>query len=113
MQIKRIAATVTAATMLASALVAPAGAATAVKKPRGKYNGVTGLQNLKLKKTKKGYKFGDGAQSTVAYTDDTDEEGTVAVVGRFSKNAKAVSGALRVKTDRCGDSGTVKWIATK
>jgi hypothetical protein len=76
-------------------------------------NGATGLQNLKLKKTKKGYTFGGSATSTVVYTDDTDADGTVAVVGRFSKNAKAVSGALRVKTDRCGDSGPVKFLATK
>jgi hypothetical protein len=76
-------------------------------------NGATGLQNLKLKKTSKGYKFGGGATSTVVYTDDTDAEGPVAVSGKFSKNGKTASGFLRVKTDRCGDSGPVKWIATK
>jgi hypothetical protein len=76
-------------------------------------DGATGLQNLKLKKTKKGYTFGDVSTSAVAYTDDTSEDGKVGVAGRFNKNAKAVSGALRVKTDRCGDSGTVKFLATK
>jgi hypothetical protein len=75
--------------------------------------GTTGVQKLKLKKTKKGYTFGVGTPSTVLYDDDTNEDGIVAVAGRFSKNAKVVSGQLRVKTDRCGDSGAVNWLAAR
>jgi hypothetical protein len=76
-------------------------------------NGATGLKNLKLKKTKSGYKFGGAANSTAVYDDETDESGPVVVAGQFTKNGKTAKGVFRVKTDRCGDSGLVKWIATK
>lgn len=149
MQIKRFAAAATAGTMALSALAAPAGAATAVKRPSGKYNGataqegnlvinisknrkfvkligfqfycddqasgVTGLQNLKLKKTSKGYKFSGAASSAATYSDDAPaEDGTVRVSGRFSKNGKAATGKFSVSTPRCGDVSTgVRWIAAK
>jgi hypothetical protein len=37
----------------------------------------------------------------------------VTVAGAFNKKGKIANGVLRVKTDRCGDSGLVKWVATK
>jgi hypothetical protein len=76
--------------------------------------GFTGLKNLRLKKTSKGYKFSaSGITSSAAYSDDTSEDGTVAVSGRFKRDAKSVFASFRVQTPRCGDTGRVPFFAEK
>jgi len=77
--------------------------------------GNTSLQSIKIKKTSKGYKFGITAFGIVGYSDnDTlNENGKITISGKFSTSAKRVSGHLRVKTPRCGDTGSLGWSAKK
>ncbi len=75
--------------------------------------GVTGLQNLKLTKTSKGYKFKGTARSAVSFADGTSEIGAVGVSGKFSRNAKTAAGNLAVITERCGSSGAIGWFAAR
>ena len=75
--------------------------------------GNTSLQDIKLTKTDKGYKFGIESNGIVTYSDaDThpDQNGAISINGRFGRRAKTVAGHFRVKTPRC-DSGKVAWDA--
>ncbi len=75
--------------------------------------GRTGLNDIKLEKTKKGYRFGIKAHASITFRDgQPDENGAVDVSGRFGRRAKTVAGKFRVKSPRCGDSGEVKWHAS-
>jgi hypothetical protein len=50
----------------------------------------------------------------VTYSDEQgDENAKVHVSGRFALNAKTVRGHVRVRSKRCGDTGHLKWRATK
>src|SRR4051794_27222024 len=74
--------------------------------------GATSLNDIKLRKTPRGYRFGIKAHGIVTYRDDeTDENGAIALSGRFSRTGKSAGGTLRVKTPRCGDSGAIEWRA--
>jgi hypothetical protein len=78
----------------------------------GQAKGRTSLNDVKLKKTKKGYAFSIKAHGNVTYSDDQpDENGAVNFSGRFSKSGKSSAGVFRVKTPRCGSTGDVKWRA--
>jgi hypothetical protein len=78
----------------------------------GEGTAATGLQNIALRKSRSGYGFGAGSRSTLVFEDDSYEEDVVvAVVGEFARNGKRISGLLRVKSERCGDTGNVKWVA--
>jgi hypothetical protein len=81
--------------------------------PCKQVKGNTSLQDIKLKKTDKGYKFGIDANGIVTYSDSEthpDENGAISLSGRFGRRAKTVAGHFRVKTPRC-DSGKVAWDA--
>ena len=72
--------------------------------------GRTSISDIKLTKTKKGYKFSIDAHGIVSYTDEgTDENGAIGIAGRFSKDGKKVTGLMHVKTPRCGGTGNLKW----
>jgi hypothetical protein len=76
--------------------------------------GRTSLNAIKLTKTSKGYKFGIRAYASITYSDDhPDENGKVAISGRFSRTGKSAKGVLRVKSSRCGDTGSVKWSVSR
>jgi len=78
----------------------------------GEAKGRTSLNDVKLKKTKKGYAFSIKAHGNVTYSDEQpDENGAVNLSGRFSKTGKSSAGVFRVKTPRCGSTGDVKWRA--
>jgi hypothetical protein len=73
--------------------------------------GDTSLQDVKLKKTDKGYKFGITSYGIVTYTDSEthpDQNGQITLAGRFGRLAKTVAGHFRVKTPRC-DSGRIDF----
>ena len=78
-------------------------------------SGNTSLSDIKLKKTRKGYRFSTTAHGIVSYSDERpDENGTIKIAGRFSrKTAKTVKGSLSVKTPRCGSTGAFKWHASR
>jgi hypothetical protein len=78
----------------------------------GQAHGRTSLNDIRLKKTKKGYTFSVKTHGNVTYTDDQpDENAAVRMSGRFSKTGKSAAGTFRVRTPRCGSTGDVKWRA--
>jgi hypothetical protein len=84
--------------------------------PCHKVKGNTSLQDIPIKKTKKGWRFDIKAHGIVTYSDTSnehpDENAAIAVSGRFSRNAKSVSGHVRIQAPRC-DSGKILWSATR
>jgi hypothetical protein len=82
--------------------------------PCGEVTGRTSLNDFRLKRTPKGYRFNADAHGNVTYSDEQfDENAEVHVSGRFALNAKSVRGHLRVRSDRCGDTGNLRWRATR
>lgn len=83
----------------------------------GQAKGNASISDIALKKTKKGYRFSVSTHGIVTYSDSDshpDENGTIAIKGRFDrKTAKKVAGTVRVKTPRCGDTGSVYWTASR
>ena len=74
----------------------------------------TGLQEIQLKHSAKGYRFGIVANGIVSYSDDEpDENAEIAIRGRFSRTAKTVVGVLRVETPRCHHTGPIEWRAKR
>jgi hypothetical protein len=79
----------------------------------GTTTGRTSLNDIKLKKTDKGYKFGIDAHGSISFRDERpDENGAVHLNGRFSRNAKTAAGKFRVKSAHCS-TGDVKWTASR
>jgi hypothetical protein len=76
--------------------------------------GATSLNDIRLRRTPTGYRFGIRAHGSITFSDNqTDENGAVDIAGRFSLNAKAVRGTLRVRSPRCHDTGSVHWSARR
>jgi hypothetical protein len=76
--------------------------------------GATGLQSIPLKRTSKGYRFALDAHSSMSFSDDQpDENAAVSVRGRFSRTARTVEGLVRVKSERCHDTGFISWRAKR
>jgi hypothetical protein len=82
--------------------------------PCGDVTGRTSLNDFRLKRTPKGYRFNADAHGLVTYSDEQgDENATTHISGRFDLDAKKVRGHLRVKSKRCGDTGNLGWVATR
>jgi hypothetical protein len=76
--------------------------------------GRTSMNDFRLKRTSKGYRFNADAHAAVTYSDELqDENATTHISGRFTRDAKTVRGHLRVKSKRCGDTGNLDWKASK
>jgi hypothetical protein len=76
--------------------------------------GRTSLNSIKLKKTRKGYKFALNAHGNISFEDgQPDENGAVNIAGRFAADGKSARGTFRVKSHRCGDTGSIKWRVTR
>jgi hypothetical protein len=70
------------------------------------------LDDLRLTKTKRGYRFAIRAYGSLSFADEGDDENAlVHLSGRFSRDARAVRGVLTVKSPRCGNTGSIKWTA--
>ena len=83
-------------------------------KAEGGVTGRTSMNDFRLKRTTRGYRFNADAHGLVTYSDDQgDENATTHISGRFALNAKTVRGHLRVKSKRCGDTGDLKWRAAR
>jgi hypothetical protein len=77
-------------------------------------SGRTSLNDISLKKTSKGYKFGLNANGSITFADDRpDENGKVSISGRFTRSGKKVTGVFRVRSPRCHDTGSIKWSARR
>jgi hypothetical protein len=74
----------------------------------GDVYGRTSVNDFRLKRTTKGYRFNADANGIVTYTDETDGNAEVHISGRFSLDAKTVRGHVRVESARC-ETGNVKW----
>jgi hypothetical protein len=87
----------------------------ALRFPCRKVKGNTSLQDISLRKTPKGYRFDIAAHSIVTYSDNDkhpDENAAITLSGLFSRNAKKVTGHVRVKAPRC-DTGKIAWGAAR
>ncbi len=76
--------------------------------PCGDVWGRTSVNDFRLKRTSRGYRFNADAHGLVTYTDETDGNAAVHISGRFAMNAKTVRGHIRAKSSRC-DTGYLKW----
>ena len=76
--------------------------------------GGIGLQGIKLRKTRRGYRFASKAFGAMSVSDDDSygENARLSVSGRFSRTARSVKGSFRVRSERCGDTGTIRWRAS-
>jgi hypothetical protein len=80
----------------------------------GKTSGRTNLNDIDLRKTRKGYSFAIRAHGSVTYADnEPDENAAVDISGRFTRTGKRPAGHLRVKSPRCGDTGRLHWSAKR
>jgi hypothetical protein len=81
----------------------------------GKVTGNTSLTDLKLAKGKFGYKFATKLQfGHVTYSDEVDDEDArINISGKFNRVGKRVTGALGLKTKRCGETTSRKWYANR
>jgi hypothetical protein len=87
----------------------------ALRFPCKQVKGNTSLQDIKLKKTSKYWRFDIKAHSIVTYSDTgkhPDENAAIELGGHFSRDAKRVKGHVRVKAPRC-DTGKILWSAEK
>jgi hypothetical protein len=79
--------------------------------------GSTSLQDIEIRKPsrhKRYYRLAIRAFALVGYSDEKPEDnGLITIKGRFSRTARRIEGVLRVKTPRCGSTGTVEWRARK
>ncbi|HEX8742009.1 MAG TPA: hypothetical protein VF712_02640 [Thermoleophilaceae bacterium] len=86
----------------------------AISFPCGEVTGRTSLNDFRLKRTDRGYRFNADANGLVSYSDEApDQNGRVHVSGRFALDAKTVRGHIRVTSKRCGATGDLKWRATR
>jgi hypothetical protein len=77
-------------------------------------SGRTNLDDIRLKKTSKGYRFALDAHGSISFADgQPDENGKVSISGRFTRSGKKPTGVFRVRSPRCGDTGNIKWSATR
>ena len=82
--------------------------------PCGEVTGRTSLNDFRLKRTSKGYRFNADANGIVSYSDEgPDENAAVHVSGRFALDARTVRGHVRVTSKRCGATGDLKWRAAR
>jgi hypothetical protein len=72
------------------------------------------LDDIRLKKTSKGYKFSFKGRGSITFADgQPDENGDVSFGGRFTVSGKKATGSFRVKSTRCGDTGRIDWSARR
>jgi hypothetical protein len=80
----------------------------------GSATGRTGLNDIELTQTRRGFAFALRAHASVNYSDDHPEENAeVDISGRFARNGTTARGRLRVKSPRCGGTGQVAWRAKR
>lgn len=81
--------------------------------PCGEVSGRTSLNDFRLKRTDRGYRFNADANALVTYSDEQlDENARVHISGRFTLKAHKVRGHIRVRSKRCGNTGNLDWRAT-
>ena len=72
--------------------------------------GHSSLQDIPLKRTKRGWKFGETAYGLVTWEDDQpDENAKTTIWARFARGAKSAKGHYRVQAPRC-QTGTLHFF---
>jgi hypothetical protein len=80
----------------------------------GATSGRTSLNDIPMKKSKKGYKFAIKASGSASFADERpDENVRIQFQGRFGRTGRAAVGTLRVRAAGCPDTGVVKWSAKR
>ena len=76
--------------------------------------GRMGLNDIRLKKTSKGYKFGITAYGGITFAGgEGAENGKASISGQFTRSGKRATGVFRVKSPTCHDTGQIKWSAKR
>lgn len=80
----------------------------------GDATGRISLNALKLKRSRRGYRFYFVTHGLATYSDgEPDENAEVHIRGLFTRDARAVRGRFRVETPKCGNTGRLRWRATR
>jgi hypothetical protein len=76
--------------------------------------GTTSLNDIPLRKTKRGYKFSIEAHGNATYDDGhPDQNVAIGISGQFTRDAKRVSGRYVVHSAYCGSTGKLDWRAKR
>jgi hypothetical protein len=79
----------------------------------GATTGRMSLNDIRLRRTRKGYSFRLSAHGTISFEDgSSDENGEARIRGRFSRTGRSARGTFRVSSPRCR-TGDVRWRATR
>jgi hypothetical protein len=82
--------------------------------PCGKAKGRISLNDIDLRKTKKGYKFSVEAHGNVTYSDNhPDENAASGISGQFNRKGRKPHGRLQAISPRCGNTGKLDWKASR
>jgi hypothetical protein len=80
----------------------------------GAVKGRTSINDIKMKWSRKGYRFGLKTHGNITYSDEQqDENGAISFWGRFTPAGNRVTGTYRVRSSRCGSTGTIEWRAKR
>jgi hypothetical protein len=77
-------------------------------------SGRISLNDIRLRRSSRGYRFYTITHGLVTYSDGKpDENAEVHIRGLFTRDARLVRGRFRVTSPRCGDTGRLRWRATR
>jgi hypothetical protein len=80
----------------------------------GDATGHTVLNDVAMRRTRRGFAFDISAHGSVTYSDDyPDENAAIDLSGRFTRSGSKASGRLRVKPPRCDGNSWVGWAAER
>ena len=72
------------------------------------------VNGIRIRKARGRWRFSGRLNGIVTYADERpDENGRLRVNGRFSRNARLVTGTLRVTTPACGTTREQQWRASR
>jgi hypothetical protein len=78
----------------------------------GYASGRAKLRRIKLRRTRRGFRFAARRTARVTYSaGSAPEVGSIRISGRFTRTGKRVRGRARMRSRFCGRTGTVRWGA--
>ncbi len=80
----------------------------------GTVTGRTALNDVPITRRRGRYRFSISAHGGVTYSDDESaDNAAIRFSGRFTPTARRALGTFRIRTPRCGRTGTVEWSARR
>ena len=74
--------------------------------------GRTSIGRVKLRRTKRGFRFTARRSRRITYNDGhAPETARVVVSGRFTRGGRKVRGRVRIRSRHCGRTGNARWLA--